>query len=220
MADLIQSASITTDAVVFTVSEHSLSVLLVERAYPPFQGCHALPGGFVEADETLEQCVRRELEEETGVSAGFLEQLYTFGDPGRDPRGRTISTAFLALLPGRPEPAAGTDARAAAWHDVDSLPALAFDHAEIVAMALDRLRAKLHYSDIALRLLPETFTLGELQRVCEVVLGESLDKRNFRKRVVALGMVEETGGKQRNGNHRPARLYRPSHAGPELRVFT
>lgn len=207
--------AVTTDVVLFTLREERLELLLIERAHPPFQGCWALPGGFVEMDEDLDDCAMRELAEETGITDVYLEQLYTFGAPGRDPRERVISVTYYALAPAdRLQPRAASDACAVGWFPYGNLPPLAFDHARIVAMAYQRLVAKLDYSTIALQFLPERFTLGRLQTVYETILGTRLDKRNFRKRVLAIDCVEPTGETERQCNHRPARLYqvkRPGH---------
>lgn len=208
--------ALTVDVVLFAIREARLSLLLIRRGQPPFVDHWALPGGFVDIDEPLEAAANRELQEETGLSAdaAYLEQLYTFGQPDRDPRERVVSVAWFALLPGLPEaPRAGDDAAEACWFDTAALPPLAFDHDEVVAMAIERLRAKLLYSDIALRFMPEHFTLGRLQAVYEAVLGRALDKRNFRRRILALGDVEPTDDFHRDGNHRPARLYRRSRDG-------
>ena len=202
--------SVTVDVVAFTARAGQLSVLLIERGVWPFAGAWALPGGFVGQDEPLDDAARRELIEETGIAgAHYLEQLYTFGTPRRDPRTRVISVAYYALLPGgESEPSAGSDARAAAWWPVDKLPALAFDHAEIVQTALNRLRAKLGYTSVAYALLPDEFTLTDLQTVYEIILGEGLDKRNFRKKMLAAGILAPTDHARRDGPHRPAQLFR------------
>ncbi len=198
----------TVDAVVFglDLDDAQLQLLLVRRGEPPFQGAWALPGGFVELDEDLDDAVRRELSEETGLKLAYLEQLRTFGAPGRDPRGRVISTAYLALV--RPEAVEGADdAIDAAWWPVTDLPDLAFDHAEIIRCGLGRLRGKLPWKPVGINLLPPTFTLTELQQVYEVVLGRELDKRNFRRKVnrfdVLVPIDYET-----NEAHRPAQLFR------------
>lgn len=201
--------AVTTDVVVFTIREERLQILLIRRGGDPYRGMWALPGGFLDIDEDLEACARRELEEETGLSGLYLEQLYTFGDPERDPRERVISVTYFALVPaGRHRPRAASDAAEAAWFPVDGLPELAFDHAGIIALARRRLRAKLQYSTLAFQLMPERFTLGEVQRVYEILLDEPQDKRNFRKWLLGLDRIEETGELRRNGKSRPARTYR------------
>lgn|SRR5690625_5187955 len=200
-------AQITAEVVIFTIREERLSVLLRRRPRPPFAGARVLPGGRVRLDETLEEAANRQLAEKTGITGVYLEQLYTFGDPARDPRGRTIAVSYYALVPYNrlrsPE-----DRPELAWYQVDELPELGFDHARIIAMAQERLSAKLDYSTIALQFMPERFTLSELQRVYESILGEPLDKRNFRKRVRNLHCLEDTGERYRGGNHRPAKLFR------------
>ncbi len=201
--------AVTTDVVLFTLREGALSVLLIERRNPPYRGMWALPGGFLEIDEELEQCAIRELREETGIEGVYLEQLYTFGTPGRDPRERIISVTYFALTRSDSlSPKAASDAARVAWFPVNDLPELAFDHAEILQLARHRLVAKLHYSTIAFQLLPERFTLSQLQSVYEILLDEPLDKRNFRKTMLARGILTETGELARSGNHRPAKTYR------------
>lgn len=200
--------AVTADVVIFTIRRERLKLLLIKRGVAPFKGSWALPGGFVRPEEDLEACARRELREETGISDVYLEQLYTFGHPDRDPRERVITVAYYALIPSdRLALRAATDAASVDWFDVEPISPLAFDHDEIMAVALQRLRAKLDYSTIAFQFLPTTFTLSELQRVYEIILGEAIDKRNFRKWVLALDQIEETG-QRREGPHRPARLYR------------
>ena len=220
-AAAFERPSVTVDVAAMTARAGRLHVLLVRRGVWPFEGRWALPGGFVKMEEDLDTAAHRELCEETGVGgASYLEQLYTFGAPDRDPRTRVISVAYYALLPGpdsalrregRPavacEPEAGTDAAEARWWPVDSLPPLAFDHDAIVATALSRLRAKLGYTSVAYALLPEEFTLTELQRVYEVILGQELDKRNFRKKMLAAEILEAVPRQKREGAHRPAQLY-------------
>ncbi len=183
--------------------------MLIQRALPPFEGKWALPGGFVRVDETLDDAARRELEEETSLRKIFLEQLYTFSTVDRDPRERIISVAYYALVNLRDHQVqAATDARDAAWFGVHDVPSLAFDHAEILRLALDRLRGKLRYQPIGFELLPKKFTLSELQHLYELVLERQLDKRNFRKRVLAMDLLEETDEVQQDVAHRAARLYR------------
>lgn len=201
--------AVTTDVVLFTLHESRLCVLLIERLNEPFRGMWALPGGFLDIDEDLEQCAMRELQEETGIEGVYLEQLYTFGKPDRDPRERIISVTYFALTRGDTlQPRAASDATRVAWFPVTALPELAFDHAAIIQLARQRLVAKLNYSTIAFQLLPESFTLSQLQSVYEILLDEPLDKRNFRKAMLARGILRETGEFSRNGNHRPAKTYR------------
>lgn len=200
--------SVTTDVIIFTLRANDLQVLLIKRGHPPFEGMWAIPGGFVDIVESLEDAALRELEEETGVRDVYLEQLYTFGDPGRDPRGRTITVAYFALVSAAAiHPCAGDDAAEARWWTVYDLPPLAFDHADILTYALQRLRYKLEYTAVGFELLPDTFTLGELQAAYEIVLGETLDKRNFRRKILSAGIIEGVG-EYRAGEGRPARLYR------------
>lgn len=204
--------AVTTDVVLFTIREGRLQILLIRRGGEPFKGCWALPGGFLDIDEDLEDCALRELEEETGVSGVYLEQLRTYGQPGRDPRERVISVAYYALAPSeRLVLKAASDADDASWFPAGDLPTLAFDHEEIIRTAHERLVAKLDYSTIAFQFMPESFTLSELQDVYETLLDAGLDKRNFRKWALALEQVEETGEHRRRGSHRPARLYRLKH---------
>lgn len=206
--------AVTTDVVLFTIREETLQVLLVRRRNPPFAGQWALPGGFLDPAEDLAACALRELSEETGISDVYLEQLYTFGRPDRDPRERVISVAYYGLAPAdRLVLRSGSDASEAAWFAYGALPPLAFDHREIVEKAHERLVAKLEYSTIAFQFLPAQFTLSELQEVYEIIRSERLDKRNFRKWILARNLIEETGAQRRNGSHRPAKLFRNKHPG-------
>ncbi len=199
--------SVTVDVVIITLRGEDLQVLLVKRDLAPYKGRWAIPGGFVQLDESLEAAARRELREETGVIDVYLEQLYTFGDPERDPRGRVISVAYIALVPAPLAVKAGSDAREARWWPIDDLPALAFDHDTMLHYALTRLRYKIEYSAVGFRLMPEYFTLSELQKAYEIILGEPLDKRNFRRRIMEAEVIEPTDD-LRSGEGRPARLYR------------
>jgi 8-oxo-dGTP diphosphatase len=199
---------VTVDTVIFTIHSGTLKVLLVKRGIPPFAGQFAIPGGFVHEDESLDNAARRELQEETGVSDVYLEQLYSFGEPGRDPRGRVITVAYFALISAAHSPLrAGTDAAEATWWPVSGLPPLAFDHGQILAYALERLRNKLEYTTVGFQLLPEKFTLSELQEVYEAILGKTLDKRNFRRKLALLKILKPVA-EYRRGGRRPARLYR------------
>lgn len=201
--------ALTVDIVVFALDEEDLQVMLIQRDLVPFEGQWALPGGFVRLDETLDNAARRELQEETGLEDIFLEQLYTFGDRGRDPRERVVTVAYYALvnLEGH-DVHASTDARNAAWFPVNDLPDLAFDHAAILAGAHERLRGKVRYQPIGFELLPEKFTLRQLQHLYEVILDRELDKRNFRKKVLGMQIVKETNEIEKDVAHRAARLYR------------
>ena len=203
--------AVTTNVVIFTVLDAKLRLLLIRRAREPFQGYWALPGGFISVEEDLAASAVAALERETGMTGVYLEQLYTFGRPDRDPRERVITVAYYALAPAsRVQVRADGDV---AWFALDALPALALDHQEIVALAAQRLAAKLDYSTIAFQFLPEQFSLSELQAVYEIILRERLDKRNFRKQMLALGHLEPSGAERRKGSHRPARLYRLKHPG-------
>ena len=198
----------TVDIVIFTLREGSLQVLLVKRGVPPFEGQYAIPGGFIRGDESLEEAALRELHEETGVRNEFLEQLYTFGDPKRDPRGRVITVAYYALIASdKLSLVAGADAAEAQWFPASSVPPLAFDHKSILDYALERLRNKLEYTTVGFQLLPEKFTLGELQAVYEAILGRPLDKRNFRRKLALLGILKPLREWQRTGR-KPAQLFR------------
>jgi 8-oxo-dGTP diphosphatase len=204
----VESLRVTVDIVIFTLREGTLQVLLVKRGVPPFEGQYAIPGGFIRGDESLEEAALRELYEETGVRNVFLEQLYTFGDPKRDPRGRVITVAYYALISSdKLSLVAGADAAEAQWFPASSVPPLAFDHKSILDYTLERLRNKLEYTTVGFQLLPEKFTLGELQAVYEAILGRPLDKRNFRRKLALLGILKPLREWQRTGR-KPARLFR------------
>ena len=202
---------LTVDCVIFglDLDEETLKVLLIERDLEPFEGMWAIPGGFVRPGETLEAAASRELREETGIAEVFLEQLYTFGAPGRDPRGWVVSVAYYALVsPEKHTIHAATDARQARWFPVASLPRLAFDHASILGTALARVRGKLSYAPIGFELLPRKFTIKQLQKLYEIVLGTLLDNRNFRKKIFGLDVLQELDEMQKGVPHRAARLYK------------
>jgi 8-oxo-dGTP diphosphatase len=195
------------DTIIFTIQEGVLKALLVKRAIPPFAGEFAIPGGFVRDDESLDEAALRELEEETGVTDVYLEQLYSFGAVDRDPRGRVISVAYFALISADRTLKAGTDAAEAHWWPCAKLPPLAFDHAAMMEYALERLRNKLEYTTVGFQLLPEKFTLTELQSVYEAILDKKLDKRNFRRKIALLNILKPLK-EYRRGGQRPAQLYR------------
>ncbi len=196
------------DLAIFTVQERRLELLLIRMKREPFTGRWALPGGRIRGRETVEQAAVRELREKAGINEVYLEQLYTFSEPERDPGARCISVAHMALI-GPDVQLRTTDKYSGiGWFPVTRLPPLAFDHKQIAAYAIKRLRAKLEYTDLARNLLPRTFTLGELQRLHEAILGKRLDARNFQRRVQAIGMVRDTGRMRTGQAYRPARLFR------------
>lgn len=202
-------AALTVDCVVFGYDDAELKVLLIARNLPPFEGKWALPGGFVRLEETLDDAARRELSEETGLSKLFLEQLYTFGDLDRDPRERVVSVGYYALVKLMDHRVkAATDAREAAWFEVKKIPQLAFDHRKIFEIALARLKAKVRYEPIGFELLPPKFTLSQLQHLYETVLERSLDKRNFRKKILSMDLLVQLDEFQTGVAHRSPRLYR------------
>jgi 8-oxo-dGTP diphosphatase len=204
------------DIVIFSLLDTKLRVLLIKRGIPPFRGRMAIPGGFIHPSESLERAALRELKEETGVRDVFLEQLYSFGDPRRDPRGRVLSVAYYALIPGEHKLRAGSDASEAQWYPVDQLPPLAFDHRRILDYALERLRNKIEYTSVGFKLLPRKFSLPELQAVYETILGKDLDKRNFRKKMDLLRVLKPLNEWRRTGR-KPARLY--TFAGKDFEKF-
>lgn len=203
-------AALAVDCVVFGLDETDLKVLLIQRKLQPFQHAWALPGGFVRLDESLDEAARRELEEEAGVSDLYLEQLYTIGAPiDRDPRERVVTVAYYALAKlSDHRIRAATDAMGVGWFSLDDLPKLAFDHSEIVARAYERLRGKVRYAPVGFELLPPRFSLTQLQRLYEKILATDLDKRNFRKKILAMDLLVETDELEQGVRHRAARLYR------------
>ena len=209
--------AVAVDLVVLTIRSGELQVLLVRRGIPPYRGRWALPGGFVHLDEDLAAAAVRELAEETGMAgpAGHLEQLGTYGAPRRDPRGRVVTVAYLALLPDLSSPVAGSDAAAAAWHPATAPPRLAFDHGVILADGLERARAKLEYTPLAAAFCDEEFTVAELRKVYEAVWGVPLDPRNFHRKVTGTpGFLVPVGKPAPVGpdGGRPAALYRRGRA--------
>lgn len=206
-----QNIKLSVDAVVFGyTSREGLSVLLIKRSIAPFQGSWALPGGLVHDDETLEEAVQRELHEETGVAINYLEQLYSFGALQRDPRNRVVSIAYYGLVaPDAFDLHADTDAQDVAWFKIDELPDLAFDHTEIIRVAQERLKGKMTYEPVGFELLDKKFPFSELEKLYSTVLGRPVDRRNFKKKIMRFGFLEETDEKQQlAGAGRPGNLFR------------
>lgn len=202
------SPAVTVDVVILTIDQGELKVLLIRRARPPFEGVWALPGGFLFQNETTEKGALRVLADKTGVKNAYIEQLYTFDSSGRDPRGPAVSVSYFALMPREKLVfESAKDLQAPTLLPVNKLPPLAFDHKRIVNYALRRLRSKLEYTNAVFSLLPKKFTLGQLQATYEAIWGKKLDKRNFRKKFVALGLIKPTSQKLGGAQHRPAQLY-------------
>jgi len=201
--------ALTVDIVTFSIRIGQLNALLIKRIKDPYAGMWALPGGFLNIEESLEDATTRVLEEKTGLQEVYLEQLYTYGDPFRCPKDRVITVAYFALIPSNApiKYEGGKEISQVSWFPIDDLPQLAFDHHDILNYALRRLRYKLEYSAVGFELLPELFTLSELQSTYEIILGESLDKRNFRRRILGANVIEPTQHK-RTGEGRPAQLFR------------
>jgi 8-oxo-dGTP diphosphatase len=195
------------DTVLFAINQGRLQTYLVELRYGPGRGRWAFPGGLVQVNELLDDAARRELYESTGLRGTYLEQLFTFGDPSRDPRAHVVSVAYMALIPdARAVKRPGEKYTTGQWYDVTNLPELAFDHALMGAYALKRLKSKLEYTNIAQALLPREFTFAEFEELYSTILGRPLDRRNFRRRILAMGILR-TLPHTRRGPHRPAALY-------------
>jgi 8-oxo-dGTP diphosphatase len=212
------TAAVAVDVAVFTVRDGALRVLLVRAPHGPFAGEWALPGGRIGAHESLDEAAHRELAARTGLRDVYLEQLYTFGSPERDPHDRVVSVAYVALIPdGGRFPTRDADATDpdVVWQAARDLPPLAYDHATVVERAVERLRAKLAYTNLVYTLLPRAFSLGELQAMYEAILGRALDRRNFRKKLLATGLLRPLG-RVRRGAHRPAALYAFRHRRPMM----
>lgn len=212
MTSFDQHIKVAVDAVVFGYSkQEGVSVLLIQRKYPPFQNNWAIPGGFVLEHESLEEAVRRELQEETGISVNYLEQLYSFGNPGRDPRQRIVSIAYFALVKSAQfqQLKASTDAEHAQWFGINELPPLAFDHQDILGVAIERIRAKIRYQPIGFELLDKIFPFSDLEHLYVSLLGREIDRRNFSRKMLALGILDETRKYAKSeGKGRPSKLFR------------
>lgn len=206
----IKTHEITTDVVIFTIKDNKLQVLLVKRANEPFKGRWAIPGGFIRLSENLDNAALRILKEKTNVDNIYLEQLYTFGDPLRYPSSRVITCAYFALIRSDDIKLSVDNSQGITevqWHEVYNLPTLAFDHKEIIEYSIKRMRERLEFCPIAFQLLPEKFTLTELQKSYELILDMKLDKRNFRKKVLTGSVLKELNEYTKMGSKRPARLY-------------
>ena len=208
IATKYEFAVIATDTVLFAMIEDELKVLLIEMNKFPFVGSWAAPGGLVKANESVDEAARRNFKERAGVVSVYTEQLYTFGKINRDPFGRVVSVAYMGLTADKDlRVKAGKEYKGIKWFNVYDLPKLAYDHDEVIATALERLRSKLEYTNIVFKLLPKEFTMHELQKTYEVIRGEKLDKRNFQKKVLKIDMVEKLDKKQLGSAHRPAQLF-------------
>jgi 8-oxo-dGTP diphosphatase len=207
MKEAYEKPSVTVDIVIFTIEDNELKVLLVKRDVEPFKNSWAIPGGFVRMQEHLEEAAKRELEEETGVKDVYLEQLYTFGEPKRDPRGRVITVSYIALVNSdKISLQAATDVSEARWFSVSKLPTLAFDHKKILEYALKRLKWKFEYTTVAFSMLPEKFAMSSLQNIYEIVFSKKFDKRNFAKKLLSLNILNEEEVKK-GVSYRPPQLY-------------
>jgi 8-oxo-dGTP diphosphatase len=212
MTNKVSEIKVAVDAIVFGYSKSDgVSVLLIKRKYEPFKNNWAIPGGFVLENESLEEAVKRELQEETGISVNYLEQLYTFGEPNRDPRQRVISIAYFALVKSAlfQELKASTDAEEAQWFPINKLPTLAFDHKKILQIAIERVRAKIRYHPIGFELLDKKFSFADLEKLYSTLLDKAIDRRNFTKKILSLGLLEETGELAANsGAGRPSKIFK------------
>lgn len=200
------------DAIVFGYSKSDgISVLLIQRKYEPFKTLWAIPGGFVRDNESLEEAVKRELSEETGVKLNYFEQLYTFGEPGRDPRQRIISVSYFGLVKTSQyqELKASTDAESAQWFSIKKIPSLAFDHKKIISVAIERLRSKIRYQPIGFELLDKKFPFSDLEKLYTALLDKDINRRNFSKKILSFGFLEETGELTKpEGKGRPSKIFR------------
>ncbi len=202
--------AVTTDCVIFGFDGSDINVLLIKRGLDPFKGCWALPGGFLRMDESASECAKRELKEETGLDTAFMRQLHTFSTPGRDPRERVISIAYYALVR-LSEVCGGDDASDAQWFALSDIPNLAFDHNDILTMAIDRLRRSIHFEPIGFELLPQSFTIKQLQTLYESILGVKFDRRNFYKKMIHLGLLTQVEQPPKPYSRKVAYLFQFNH---------
>ncbi len=210
-------AVIATDIVIFTIKDDDLKVLMIKMKKDPFKNLWAVPGGLVKVDESVDSSAKNHLRNKTGVGNVYLEQLYTFGGVDRDPLGRVVSVAYFALVPGDNLQLKTTaDYEDVDWFSVEDLPGLAYDHKKVIKVAIERLRAKLEYTNIVYSLLPREFTLTEMQKIYETILKREIDKRNFRKKILSLGIIKKTENKTSGGASRPAYLYKFKSRKPEV----
>lgn len=207
--EISQNIKVAVDAVVFGYSENKLNILLIKQKFGTNKNKWALPGGFVKDTETLEQAVVRELKEETGVKANYLEQLYTFGAINRDERARVVAISYIALInPKNYSLEAGTDAKDAKWFSIEEIPSLAFDHKHIIAKGQERLKAKINYQPIGFELLNTKFPFSDIENLYQTILNKKIDRRNFRKKLLSFEILQETDEFQKIGSGRPAKLFR------------
>lgn len=210
-------AVMATDIVIFTINGNELKVLMIKMKKDPFKNLWAVPGGLVKVDESVDYSAKKHLKNKTGISNVYLEQLYTFGRVDRDPLGRVVSVAYFALVPSDNIKLKTTDEyEDVDWFSVNKLPSMAYDHKEIVRVAIARLKAKLEYTNVVYSLLPSEFTLTDMQKIYEIILERDLDKRNFRKKILTLGIIKKTDKKTEGGASRPAYLYKFKNRKPEV----
>ncbi len=212
MQDQSANIKVAVDAIVFGYSKNDgVSILLIQRKYEPYKMCWAIPGGFVQEEESLEEAVKRELLEETGIHLNYLEQLYSFGEPKRDPRQRIIAIAYFGLVKSSQYQLlkASTDAENAKWFNIKKIPKLAFDHSLILSVAIERLRAKVRYQPIGFELLDKKFPFSDLEKLYTALLDKQINRRNFSKKILSFGFLEETGELSRPaGKGRPSKMYK------------
>lgn len=205
----IEKPALSVQVIIFSVNKHKLEIILIKRVREPFKDFWSIPGDIISIKESLEDAARKILFEKTGIHNVYLEQLYTFGEINRDPRGRVIAITYFALLPHNSvDLSKAPNALHAKWTPITNLPILAFDHKTIIDVAIKKIKIELLNSNLATALLPKEFRLYDLQKIHEIVLNKHIDKRNFRKKIQSLGLIEPTGNMYKDGNHRPAQLFR------------